>query len=68
MKYKQYCAACHQKDGKRVGLRFPLQVKSDWVSRDKERLIEVVLSGLEETHRGEWQELYGCYACFQYLN
>jgi glucose/arabinose dehydrogenase/mono/diheme cytochrome c family protein len=45
--YNLYCAACHLRDGKGDGGRFPSLVKTDWVTGDKKRLIDIVLNGLE---------------------
>jgi glucose/arabinose dehydrogenase len=45
--YRSYCSACHQRDGKGDGSRFPPLGGSEWVSGDKKRLIEVLLKGLE---------------------
>lgn len=47
--YNIYCRACHQKDGKGDGLRFPPLDNSEWVTGDKKRLIGVLLNGLEGT-------------------
>jgi len=44
--YNTHCALCHQKNG-RGNDRFPPLNYSDWVIGDKERLIDVVLNGLE---------------------
>lgn len=44
--YNTHCALCHQKNG-RGNDRFPPLNYSDWVNGDKERLIDVVLNGLE---------------------
>ena len=44
--YTTYCRACHQRDGKGDGGRFPPLEKSEWVNGDKTRLINVVLNGL----------------------
>lgn len=44
--YMMYCRACHQRDGKGDGGRFPPLEKSEWVNGDKTRLIDVVLNGL----------------------
>jgi mono/diheme cytochrome c family protein len=44
--YNQVCMSCHLVDGAGVpGLNPPL-VKTDWVTGDKKRLINVVLKGL----------------------
>ncbi|WP_209331401.1 c-type cytochrome [Lunatimonas salinarum] len=45
--YNQYCATCHQRDGKGDGTRFPPLAETDWVTGSKRRLIEIVLNGLE---------------------
>lgn len=45
--FSTYCAACHQNDGKGASGRFPPLVGTDWVTGDKERLIGVVMNGLE---------------------
>jgi len=45
--YKTYCSTCHQGDGKGDGDRFPPLNGSEWVVGDKNRLINVVLNGLE---------------------
>jgi len=45
--YEQYCLTCHQASGRGVPGMAPSLVKSDWVAGDEERLIRVVLEGLE---------------------
>lgn len=45
--YNTYCVACHQRDGKGDGNRFPPLEQSEWVNVDKFRLISVVLNGLK---------------------
>jgi mono/diheme cytochrome c family protein len=45
--YAIYCRACHQRDGKGDGLRFPPLDSSEWVNGDKKRLINIVLNGLQ---------------------
>ncbi len=45
--YNSYCAACHQGDGKGDNNRFPPLQESEWVSGDEDRLIDVVLNGLQ---------------------
>ncbi len=45
--YNTYCAACHQGDGKGDNNRFPPLRDSEWVSGDEDRLIDVVLNGLQ---------------------
>ncbi len=45
--YYTYCSACHQKDGGGATGRFPPIANTDWVMGDKERLIKIVLEGME---------------------
>ena len=45
--YQTYCGACHQGDGKGDGTRFPPLGGTNWVTGNKQRLISVVLFGLQ---------------------
>lgn len=45
--YRTYCAACHGRTGQGSPPRFPPIAETDWVSGDKERLIRIVLEGLQ---------------------
>jgi glucose/arabinose dehydrogenase/mono/diheme cytochrome c family protein len=45
--YDTYCASCHAQDGKGDNNRFPPLAGSDWVKGDPDRLIHVVLHGLQ---------------------
>lgn len=45
--YVKHCLSCHQKDGSGVPNMFPPIQKSDWVNGDKDKLINVLLNGLE---------------------
>ncbi|MFP4092968.1 MAG: c-type cytochrome [Cyclobacteriaceae bacterium] len=45
--YNSYCIACHQKDGSGVPGAFPPLKETDWVQGDKEKLISIVLNGLQ---------------------
>lgn len=49
--YNTYCAGCHQIDGKGASPRFPSLAGTDWVTGDKKRLIDVVMTG----YRGEME-------------
>ena len=45
--YYTYCGTCHQSDGEGDGARFPTLVNTDWVTGDKNRLIRIILEGME---------------------
>jgi glucose/arabinose dehydrogenase/mono/diheme cytochrome c family protein len=45
--YVTYCSPCHQRDGKGASGRFPPLAGTDWVTGSKERLIGIILNGLE---------------------
>lgn len=65
--YNTYCASCHQRDGKGDNSRFPPLAGSDWVTGDKQRLISVILNGLdgEITVNGQsWQGMMPAHAEF----
>lgn len=46
--YKQYCISCHQADGGGVPNMNPPLINTTYVLGDKERLIKIVLKGLNE--------------------
>lgn len=45
--YFNYCSTCHQSNGQGDGNRFPPLVESEWVNGSRDRLIGVVLNGLQ---------------------
>jgi len=45
--YTTYCVACHQGNGMGDNNRFPPLVDSEWVTGDEDRLIDIVLNGLQ---------------------
>ncbi len=45
--YNSYCTGCHQRDGKGDNNRYPPLLGSDWVNGDKDKLIGVILNGLQ---------------------
>jgi len=45
--YNQYCMACHQSNGMGASGRFPTLNGTDWVTGDKERLVHLILNGME---------------------
>ncbi|GAB4410974.1 MAG: cytochrome c2 [Bacteroidia bacterium] len=46
--YSLYCVACHMQNGAGIPGMNPPLIKTDWVLGDKERLINVLLKGLNE--------------------
>lgn len=65
--YNTYCASCHQRDGKGDNSRFPPLAGSDWVSGDKQRLISVILNGLDGeimVNGQSWQGMMPAHAEF----
>jgi mono/diheme cytochrome c family protein len=45
--YEDNCMSCHQSDGSGVPGMYPPLQKSDWVNGDKNRLIKIMLNGLQ---------------------
>lgn len=45
--YYMYCGICHQANGRGASGRFPPLAGTDWVTGDKERLIKILLNGME---------------------
>ena len=45
--YNTYCAACHQRNGRGDNNLFPPLAGVDWVTGDVDRLIDIVLNGLQ---------------------
>lgn len=45
--YNTYCASCHQRNGKGDNNLFPPLAASEYVTGDKDRLIDIVLNGRE---------------------
>ena len=66
--YNRYCATCHQRDGKGDDSRFPPLVGSHWVVGDKERLIDVVLEGLQGEIEVSGKIYNNLMPAFQYLD
>ena len=46
MIYGTYCAPCHQTNGLGAEGRFPSLAKTEWVMKDKDRLIKILLTGM----------------------
>ncbi len=65
--YNTYCASCHQRNGKGDNSRFPPLAGSDWVTGDKQRLIGVILNGLDGeimVNGQSWQGMMPAHAEF----
>lgn len=45
--YQSYCASCHQRDGRGDNSRYPPLAGSEWVTGDRQRLIRILLQGLQ---------------------
>lgn len=45
--YKRYCSTCHQRNGKGDENRFPPLAGSEWVTGDPDRLMDVVINGMQ---------------------
>ncbi|MEO8583542.1 MAG: cytochrome c, partial [Flavitalea sp.] len=45
--FDTYCANCHQQNGRGDNNRFPPLVGSEYVTGDKDRLIGIILNGLQ---------------------
>lgn len=45
--YRTYCQACHQGDGQGITAVFPPLAGTDWVTGDKDRLISIIIEGLQ---------------------
>ena len=44
--YRKYCLQCHQADGSGVPGMHPPLWPNEWIGKDKEKLIEIVLNGM----------------------
>ena len=65
--YETYCLPCHQGDGKGSPPRFPPVAESDWVKGDKDRLIGVVLNGLNGPIKVNGKSYDGAMGAHQFL-
>lgn len=66
--YNNNCGSCHQRDGKGDGSRFPPLNGSEWVTGDPERLIKVVLNGLEGSITVKGQHYNGIMPSHRFLD
>jgi mono/diheme cytochrome c family protein len=44
--FPEYCSACHQTQGQGIAGAFPPLAGSDWVKRENDKIIRIVMSGL----------------------
>lgn len=66
--FKKTCMICHMENGMGVpGLNPPLS-KTEWVNGDKERLIKIVLNGLNEPIEVDGETYHGVMAAHAYLS
>jgi mono/diheme cytochrome c family protein len=66
--YQNYCRACHQRDGKGDGSRFPPLANSEWVTGSKDTLISLMLKGLNEPIMVAGKAYSGAMPQFDFLN
>lgn len=66
--YQTYCRACHQKDGKGDGIRFPPLAESEWVTASKDTLIGVLLNGLDKPITVAGKNYHGVMPQFSFLS
>lgn len=65
--YQQHCLACHMDNGKGVPGMNPPVAGTDWVTGDKERLINVILKGMSEPTEINGETYQNAMASFDYL-
>lgn len=66
--YNTYCMACHQSNGKGASGRFPPLNKTDWVVGDKERLVHLILNGMEGPIKVNGEDYNGLMPQHAFLN
>ncbi|MDX2246994.1 MAG: c-type cytochrome [Bacteroidia bacterium] len=57
--YNTFCGTCHQQNGLGAAGRFPPLAGTDWVTGDKNRLIEIVLNGKQGAMEVNGEEYNG---------
>lgn len=62
-----HCGACHLADGRGDGTRYPSLHNSEWVKDDEEKLISILLKGLEGEITVNGQSFQGVMPAFNYL-
>lgn len=65
--YDTYCLSCHQSDGSGVPKLNPPLIKTDWVTGDKQRLINILLKGMNERIEIDGEEYENVMASHAFL-
>lgn len=65
--YKTYCLTCHQADGGGVPRMNPPLIRTEFVGGDKERLIGIVLKGLNQPIEIDGEEFSNVMASHAFL-
>jgi mono/diheme cytochrome c family protein len=66
--YNTFCGTCHQRNGKGARGRMPPLADSPWVTGDKERLIRVVLNGMQGPITVKGESYNGVMPAHRFLN
>lgn len=65
--YDTYCLSCHQSDGSGVPKLNPPLIKTDWVTGNKQRLITIMLKGMNERLEIDGEEYENVMASHAFL-
>ena len=65
--YDTYCLSCHQSDGSGVPKMNPPLIKTDWVTGNKQRLITILLKGMNERIEIDGEEYENVMASHAFL-
>ena len=65
--YDTYCLSCHQSDGSGVPKLNPPLIKTDWVTGNKQRLITILLKGMNERIEIDGEEYENVMASHAFL-
>jgi len=66
--YNTFCGTCHQTDGKGVTGYFPPLTETKWVLGDKDRLIDIVLNGMNSIVEVNGESYNGVMPAFNFLS
>ena len=66
--YQTYCVACHLIDGRGDGTRFPPLDSSENVQGDKNRLINILLNGMQEQITVKGKQFNGLMPSHRFLS